>query len=304
MATSTIVVDGALIYIIALSSLLFFVNIFFMIFFVVRYRRSRNPTPAEIPGNAMLEAVWVIVPTMIALTMFVYGLTGFRFLRAAPADSIPVKVLARQWSWLFEYANGKKSPDLIVPLGKNIRCDLVSADVIHGFYVPAFRIQQDVVPGLKTYAWFNAMTMGNYAILCSQYCGQKHSAMLARLIVVPPDQFDAWLHGKKIQFGGSYFANMPKGQSMLFERGCMSCHSLTGAAMVGPTFKGLFGSTVKVATSGRPRTVVADSAYLRESIVSPGADIVDGFPNTMPPSGEILSNEEIKEIIKYLATVK
>jgi cytochrome c oxidase subunit II len=304
MSTSTVVVNGALIYTLAISVLLLFLNTFFMLYFLVRYRRSRNPVPSEIPGSTLLEITWVIVPTLIVTSIFFYGLTGFEFLRAVPADSIKIKVHARQWSWLFEYADGKKSPDLIVPFGKNVRCELYSADVIHGFYIPAFRIQQDVVPGLKTVVWFNATTLGTYYILCSQYCGRKHSAMMANLIVVPPDQFDAWQHGKNINFSGSHWADMPAGERLLFERGCMSCHSLTGSPMIGPTFKGLLGSPVKVMTAGAMRTVTADEAYIRESIIHPGADVVDGFPNTMPPSKDVLSDEEITQIITYLKAVK
>jgi len=166
MATSTSVVNGALYYIVALSFLLFFLIVFFMIYFLIRYRKSRNPVPTEIPGNWKIEMIWVVVPTLIVMTMFLYGLTGFKFLRSVPGDSIPITVNARQWSWLFEYQNGKKSPDLVVPLGKDIRCDLVSADVIHGFYVPAFRIQMDTFPGIKTHVWFKATTAGSYDILC------------------------------------------------------------------------------------------------------------------------------------------
>jgi cytochrome c oxidase subunit 2 len=303
-ATSTGVVDGALIYILALSVLLLFLIVFFMVYFLVRYRKSRNPVPSELPGSPLLETIWVVVPTLLATTMFIYGLTGFRFLRAAPAGSLVVKVHARQWSWLFEYANGKKSPDLIAPLGRNVRCDLISDDVIHGFYVPAFRIQQDAVPGLKTEVWFNATTPGSYYILCSQYCGRKHSAMIAKLIVVPPDQFDAWMQGKNIQFTGDAFAAMQKGEALLYQRGCTSCHSLNGNKMVGPSLKGLYGSSVEVTTSGTRRTVVADDTYIRKSIVDPGADVVDGFPNTMPPSKDVVTDEEITQIIDFLKTLK
>ncbi|HEX7510416.1 MAG TPA: cytochrome c oxidase subunit II, partial [Chitinivibrionales bacterium] len=300
MSTTTAVVDGALIFILAISALLFFLNVFFMVFCVVRYRRSRNPVPQELHGSALIEIVWVVIPTLLVSLMFLYGLTGFRFFRAVPPDSLIIKVYARQWSWLFEYGGGKKSPDLIVPMGKNICCELISQDVIHGFYIPAYRIQQDIVPGLKGRVWFNAITPGSAYILCSQYCGLKHSAMLAKVIAVPPDQFDAWMHGKKINLVGDAYANMPAGEALLYQRGCISCHSLSGEKMVGPTFKGLFGATIAVMTGGAQHAVVADSAYIMKSIVDPGADVAVGFPNTMPPVGNTLSNGEIRQVIDYL----
>jgi cytochrome c oxidase subunit II len=305
MATSTGVVNEALIFILAFSVLLFFLITFFMILFMVRYRKSRNPAPTELPENHFIEAAWILIPTILVTAMFFYGLTGFIFLRAVPADSIKIKVHARQWSWLFEYDDGKKSPDLVVPFGKNVSCELISADVIHGFYIPAFRIQQDVVPGLKARVWFNATAIGSYYILCSQYCGQKHSAMIAKLYVVPPDQYEAWRKGKNIQLAGAAsWATLPRGEALLYERGCMSCHSLSGAPMVGPTLKGLFGSTVLAQSGGQQRQIIADSAYIKKSIIDPGADVVVGFPGTMPKSGEILSDEEIVEITQYLKSLK
>jgi len=305
MSTSTGIVDGALIYICAVSVLLFVLIIFLMLYFTVRYRATRNPVAQEITGSPLLEAVWIVVPTLIVTTMFIYGLTGFQFLRSVPADSIPVKVHARQWSWLFEYPNGKKSADMVVPLGKNISCELISADVIHGFYVPAYRIQMDIVPGLKTKVWFNATERGSSWILCSQYCGLKHSAMMAKIYAVPPDQYEEWLAGKNIPLNGNdLLADMPAGQRLLTERGCVSCHSLFGSTLVGPTFKGLYGSTVSLMTGNQSRTVVADSAYIVESIIRPTADVTVGFPNTMPSGRDVLSDEEIAEIILYLKTLK
>jgi cytochrome c oxidase subunit II len=305
MALSTSVVNGVLFYILAFTALLFFLIVFFMVLFLVRYRKSRNPVPVELKENNLIEAVWVIVPTLLALTMFLYGLTGFNFLRNAPKDSLIVKVHSRQWSWLFEYANGKKSPDLVVPLGKDIKCELTSADVIHGFYVPSFHIQQDALPGITTYAWFKATETGSHYILCSQYCGLKHSLMLANLIVVSPEQFYGWLSGKIVQFTGkSMLEGMPAGERLLYERGCISCNSLEGGSMAGPTLKGLFGSTVSVKTSGQVRTITADEVYIKNSILNPGADITEGFPNIMPSGRDVLSDKEIGEIIQYLKKLK
>lgn len=305
MSTSTGIVDAALIYICAVSALLFALIVFLMLYFTVRYRAARNPVPAELKGSPLLEVVWVVVPTIIVTTMFIYGLTGFTFMRTIPADALTIKVHSRQWSWLFEYPNGKKSAQMVVPVGRNIGCELTSDDVIHGFYVPAFRIQEDIVPGITTRVWFNAMEAGGSYILCAQYCGLKHSDMIAKIYAVPPDQFDAWLAGKAIRLeDNASLENMPAGERLLTERGCLSCHSLYGNKTVGPTLKGLFGSTVNVTTGGSKRAMVADSAYIFESIVNPNADVAEGYASTMPPGRNILSDDEIGEIIVYLKTLK
>ncbi len=203
MATSTTVVNEALAYILVFSFLLFFAIVFVMIYFTVRYRRSRNPEPSGISGNLPLEILWVVLPTIIVLTMFVYGLTGFTFLRTVPADSFKVTVVSRQWSWLFEYDNGVKSRDLVVPVGKNVALNLTSEDVIHSFFVPAFRIKEDCVPRVPNKAWFKATRTGSYDILCAEYCGTLHSRMLAKLIVAPQTEFDAWYAARKAETTGT-----------------------------------------------------------------------------------------------------
>ncbi len=305
MSTSTVVVNGSLIYILSFTILFFILIIFFMIYFLVRYRESRNPVPEEIPGNPMLETLWVVIPTLLLLTMFYYGLTGFNFLRMSPAGSMEIKVHSRQWTWLFEYSNGKKSPDLVIPLGKNVKCELTSDDVIHGFYIPAYRIQQDALPGMKTMVWFNATTIGTYDIMCSQYCGLHHSSMLAKLIVVSPEDYEAWLSGKQLKFPGKVMkSGMPAGYTLITERGCLSCHSLEGVRMTGPPLNGLFGKNERVSTAGQLRVIKADEDYIRRSITDPGADVVEGYPNIMPSGTNVMSMQEISRVVDYLKTLK
>jgi cytochrome c oxidase subunit 2 len=301
MAVSTAVVDSTFIYILVFSLLLFFAIVFLMVYFLVRYRRTRNPRPTEIEGHAGLELLWIVLSTLLVLTMFYYGLAGFRFLRRPPADSLPVKVISRQWSWLFEYPNGLKSMDLIAPLGRNLRLELSSQDVIHSFYVPAFRIKQDAVPGMSTRAWFRASQTGTFDILCAEYCGQRHSAMLAKLIVLPPQQFALWYAGKPVEAAGLAAASgRAVGQELLRQKGCLGCHSTDGSPQAGPTFKGLFGRSVQVIEEGELETITVDDAYLRRSILTPAADLVAGFRNIMPPGKPALSDPEIEEIIAYL----
>ncbi len=305
-ATTIGAVDETLYYIAAFVFLMLFGIVFFLVYFAVRYRASRNPVATDIHGNNLLEVVWVVVPTLIALSMFFYGLTGYNFLRRAPAGSFETTVRARQWSWLFEYPDGRKSPDLVVPAGRDVKLTFASEDVIHGFYLPGYRIQVDAVPGMKTYAWFKASRVGVFDILCTVYCGINHSGMLAKLYVLPQDQYDAWRAGGSTQLSGFRLpAALATGSSLLALHGCLGCHSTEGRTIVGPTFKGLFGSTVQVIAgkAGTPVSVRADEAYLRESIVDPGAKVVEGFPDSMPARSD-LSAQDVDGLVEAIESLR
>lgn len=195
-------VDDVFLYIIGFCVVLFLLIIFFTIFFVVRYRRGKNPSPADIGGNWKLELVWIAASVVIALSMFYYGLVGFRVLRNAPSGSMNVQVTGEQWDWEFTYDNGKTSTDLVVPLGRDIALTMTTPDVIHGFFAPAYRIKQDIVPGMKNHVWFKAETLGSTDILCTQYCGEEHSKMLAKIAVVSQADFDIWYKGGNITIPG------------------------------------------------------------------------------------------------------
>ncbi len=301
MAPTISAVNDVFIYILAFSVLLFFAIVFLMLFFAIRYRKSRNPQPTEVPGHTGLEVLWIVLATLLVLTMFVFGVSGFRTLRGAPADSLKVKVDSRQWAWSFEYPNGLKSANLVVPLGRDLRLEMTARDVIHSFYVPALRIKQDTVPGMTTYAWFKADRPGTYDILCAEYCGERHSAMLAKLIVLPPEQFAQWYSGRPVEAAGLPAPSVqPTGEDLLRQKGCLGCHSTDGSASVGPTFKGLFGRSVEVATAGQRRRITVDDAYIRSSILTPSADVVVGFRDIMPPGKPELTDQEIEQIVAYL----
>jgi cytochrome c oxidase subunit 2 len=301
MTQTVAAVDNVFIYILVFSVLLFFAIVFLMLYFAVRYRKARSPQPAEIPGHSGLEVLWIALATLLVLTMFFYGVAGFNVLRGAPKDSMTVKVDSRQWAWSFEYPNGLKSSDLIAPVGRNLHLVMSSRDVIHSFYVPALRIKQDTVPGMTTYAWFKAPQPGSYDILCAEYCGERHSAMMAKLIVLPPDQFAQWYSGQAVEAAGLPAPSAtPTGQELLRHKGCLGCHSTDGSLLVGPTFKGLYGRTVEVITAGRRRRVTVDDAYIRTSILTPSADLVVGFRDIMPPGKPELTDPEIEQIVAYL----
>jgi len=271
-----------------------------MVTFVVRYHRSRAPQPtSRAEGNLWLEVVWIVLPTLLVLSMFWYGWKEYLVLRTVPKNALPVTATARMWSWEFRYANGKTSPTLYVPVGKPVRVELVSRDVIHGFFLPAFRVKRDVVPGMTNYAWFVASKPGSYDLFCSQYCGTQHSAMVTTVEALPEEQFAAWL----AQAAGDGGAAKIDGKKLAGEKGCLGCHSLDGSPGVGPSFKGIMGRSEVVVTSGVERTIMVDDAYLRRSIQDPPADLAKGFQPIMPAFVD-LKKEEIEALVEFIKTVK
>lgn len=187
-------VDQALWYILGISAVLLFGITVVMIYFVVRYRRSKHPVPADIRDNVLLEVTWTVIPTLIALSMFYIGWTSYIGLREVPEDAIEIEVIGQQYSWIFVYDNDKETEnELVVPQGKAIKFNITSIDVLHSFYIPAFRIKVDAVTGMQTYAWFYADEVGEFDVLCTEYCGTDHSAMVALLKIVPEEEYLEWL---------------------------------------------------------------------------------------------------------------
>lgn len=269
-----------------------------MLFFMYKYNRKNNPVPGEVRENLPLEVTWTILPTLLVLGMFYFGWVDFDFIRDPPKDAMPIDVIARQWSWSFKYQDGRQSDTLRVPVGKPVKLVLTSEDVIHSFFIPAYRIKEDCVPGLNTHLWFNAGETGTFDIFCTEYCGLGHSHMRAKLVAMKESDFDSWYRKKE----EAAATPESKGEGLLQSKGCLGCHSTDGSRKVGPTFKGLYGSKVTVMTNGKERTVAADDEYIERSIKEPKADIVKGFPPIMPKLP--VTEGEIEEIIAYLKTLK
>ena len=293
LVTTTEAIDPVFMFIFGVSLVLLLGIATTMVVFVIRYRRSRSPEPtSQVSGNLWLEVVWIVLPTLMVLAMFFYGWSGYLVLRNVPKGAMEVTVTARMWSWSFTYPNGKTCNKLYVAVNKPVKVELVSRDVIHGFYLPAFRVKRDVVPGMKNHAWFVATKPGSYDLFCSQYCGTGHSTMITTVEALPEVEFAAWLEQKE----GN------PGLGLLEKHGCLGCHTLDGKPGVGPTFKGLWGRSETVLTNGRERHIFVDEAYVRRSILEPNADVVKGFQPIMPSFSGVLKEEEIKAIIDYLRT--
>lgn len=187
-------VDLAFWYILGISVVLLFGITAVMVYFVIRYRRSRHPVPADIRDNYTLEILWTIIPTLIAMSMFYVGWTSYIGLRTVPEGAMEVEVIGQQYSWIFVYENDKETENqLVVPLGRAVKLNISSEDVLHSFYLPAFRVKVDAVKGMPTYAWFFADEVGEYDIMCTEYCGVDHWAMVAKLHIVPEEEFVRWL---------------------------------------------------------------------------------------------------------------
>jgi cytochrome c oxidase subunit 2 len=278
-------------------SLFFFVLIVaLMVWFVIRYRQRVPGQPAAggITHSTRLEITWTIIPVILVIIMFYMGFRGYMDLVNPPTDAIDIQVLGQKWSWNFTYPNGHDDGELHVPVDRNIRLTLTSNDVVHSFYIPAFRIKRDAMPGRYNHMWFRPTKTGEYLALCSEYCGTGHSDMQARVVVEDPADYQKWLMEVSDPFREHSFADVGR---MLVMRKCSSCHSVDGRAGVGPTFKGVFGHEVKLQDGS---TVTADENYIRESILYPSRQVVAGFSPVMPTFRGQLKDREITAIIEYL----
>lgn len=297
-------VDTVIWFVTIISLISFLLITIGLVYFAIKYRRrSENDETPYITGNHFLETLWTVIPSILVMIIFVHGFLIFKEMRTPPAEAVEVNVVGRQWLWQFQYPNGKTTlNELYVEQNRPVKMVMRSDDVLHSFFVPAFRVKQDLVGGIYTYLWFTPTKVGIYDMYCAEYCGTGHSAMLAKVIVMSPEAFERWEGGEEEK--GEAVAGLPPeklGEKLYKERGCNACHSIDGSTLVGPTWKGVFGHEVTV-TDGS--TVIADENYIRQSIVEPQAKMVKGFGPVMPSFKGILSDAEVDAIIAYIKTLK
>jgi len=292
-------VDNVFMFIVAISTFFLVGLTITMIWFVIKYNRKRNPKPTQIKDNMTLELTWMIIPLIIVLAMFYYSYKVYKPMRNAPDDAMVVRVTGQMWDWSFEYENGKVSYEMYLPVNKPVKLLLYSPDVIHSFYIPAFRIKEDMVPGKENQMWFIPTVEGSFDVLCAEYCGLRHAFMLSKAIIIPEEEFEVWLAEEPPVTVESI------GMKILRNNACLSCHSLDGAKLVGPTFQNLYGEPRLVVMAGQEMTMVADSTYIYDAIVDPDKELVKGFgPGVMRSYRNVIPHEDIVALIEYFRFLK
>lgn len=266
-----------------------------VIFFAVKYRQRPDRHATQIEGSYALEATWTLIPFGILMVMFVWGAVVYMKSVQPPDNAMEIFVVGKQWMWKLEHPEGVREINTLhVPVGRDVRLTMISQDVIHSFYVPAFRIKQDVLPGRYTTLWFHAIKTGHFHLFCAEYCGTLHSGMIGEVVVMDPGDYQAWLAGNAQQ---GTMAN--SGEKVFAELGCASCHRSDTQGR-GPNLAGVYGKPVMLDNG---TTVMADENYLRESILNPGSKVVAGFRPIMPTFNGIVNEEQMLALITYMKSL-
>ena len=287
-------VDALFIFLLILCGMMTLLIFVALVYFAARYRHRKGVAAEQIEGSTPLELTWTLIPFGVFMVIFAWGAVVYFQQRTPPRDSTEVYVVAKQWMWKLEHAEGQREINsLHVPVGRNVKLILTSQDVVHSFFVPDFRIKQDVVPGRYTVAWFRPTKPGVYHLFCTQYCGTQHSGMIGTIQVMEPAQYEAWMSGGA---GGPLSAS---GERIFAELGCATCHRSDSQGR-GPNLQGMFGRPVQLEDG---RMVTADENYVRESILDPGAKIVKGFKPVMPTFQGLVSEEQLNALLAYVKSL-
>jgi cytochrome c oxidase subunit 2 len=290
-------VDLLYFYLIAISVVFTIPIVAAIFFFAIKYReKEKYATPEEIHGSVMLETTWSIIPFIVSMTIFLGGAIVYFNQYRTPDDGMQVYVVGKQWMWKIQHETGQREiNELHVPVGRRVKLTMTTEDALHDFFIPAFRTKVDVVPGRYTYLWFEATKPGRYHLFCAEYCGLNHSGMGGWVYVMEQRDFDNWLEGNvsgqtPVEAGRDLFEN---------KLGCASCHA-GGPQQRGAKLEGIFGHEVKLAGG---QTVIADEEYLRNSILNPGSQIVDGFQPIMPTFKGQVTEEQLVSLVAYIKSL-
>ena len=275
-----------------------------MLYFAVIYRQrdGKDHETPRIEGDNTLEIIWTVFPTLVCIWVAWLGYDAFVDLRTPPANAMEINVTGRKWAWDFTYKNGKKTTsELVVPVDEPVKLVMTAKDVLHSFFVPVMRTKADVIPGRYTYEWFRPIKTGDFQVFCTEYCGNEHSRMLARLKVLPKAEFERWLADDSEAKKLASLKPSDRGKELYVSKQCVTCHSLDGSARVGPSWLKIFGKEGKLADGSAYKV---DENYIRESILQPQAKVVQGYPAMGMPSYQgQLSDDDITGLIEFMKTV-
>lgn len=295
-------VDALYAYMVLISAFFSLLIAVLVVYFAIKYRRRNDEVPEAVDehsmGGMILEIVWSVIPLGLSLVMFAWGASIFFTESRPPADSLEVFVTGKQWMWKIQHNEGAREiNELHIPVNRDIRLTLTSEDVIHDFYVPAFRTKTDVLPGRYTTEWFRPTKIGKYHIFCAEYCGTKHSGMIGWVYVMSEADYNNWLGA-----GSGEGSMAEQGESLFNQLGCGTCHPSVMNGQNGrcPNLNGLFGNTVPLKDGSR---VKADEAYIRESILYPQAKIVMGYDDIMPTFKGLVTEDGLLKLVEYVRSL-
>ena len=263
--------------------------------FAIKYRRGRkvDRRMADLP-TWKIEVTWTLIPLVLVMGLFAWSADAFFRMETAPPGALEVNVVGKQWMWKLQHAEGAREiNELHIPLGHPVKLTMISQDVIHDFFVPAFRMKQDVIPGRYTTEWFTPTKPGRYHIFCAQYCGTSHAAMIGWVYVMEPDDYERWLSQ------GSPEPLAAQGEALFHSLGCSGCHGVS-SKIHAPPLEGVYGHLVPLETK---EFVIADDKYIRDSILLPASQITAGYQKLMPSFKGHVSEEEIMELIAYVKSI-
>ncbi|MBI3644721.1 MAG: cytochrome c oxidase subunit II [Acidobacteriales bacterium] len=287
-------VDALYIYLLLVSGVMTLLIYLAVVVLAIRYRRMPGRDAEQIHGSTILEIGWSVIPFGVMLTFFIWGALIYFKERTPPTDATEVYVVAKQWMWKIEHMEGQREiNELHVPVGQNVKLVMTSQDVIHSFFIPAFRIKQDVLPGRYTTLWFKATQAGTYHLFCAEYCGTSHSGMIGNIVVMEPQDYAQWMAG------GPAAPLADTGKQLFTALGCSTCHRLDTQGR-GPNLQGAYNKPVLLEDG---RTVVADENYVRESILNPTAKIVSGFKPVMPTFQGLVTEEQLNALVAYVKSL-
>jgi cytochrome c oxidase subunit 2 len=285
-------VDSLYFFLIAVTAFFTLLIFALIVYLGLKYRRRPGIKPKPVATSLRLELTWTIIPFILTMVMFAWGAKVYVTMERPPADAMVMNVIGRQWMWKLQHPEGVREINTLhVPVGRPVKLVMTSQDVIHSFFIPAFRVKQDVVPGRYTTVWFQAIRAGTFHLFCAEYCGAQHSGMIGSVIAMEPAEYQAWLAGTVPDV-----APAVAGEKLFYRYSCQTCHGQRA-----PTLAGIYGRRVQL-TDGS--TVLADDNYLRESILNPSARIVAGYPSTIMPTFQgQLSEEQLVELIAYIKSL-